>query len=195
MKSKEFYTIITSTAKQIRSDLCEAQKEYDALRIEIDNANKYTPEYIRDEIYPKMREIQSRMETMREDGNKKIRQICDDYIKQLEGEDRLNPEQIDDNEMKLLNSGITLTRKDIDAMLERCKGNQTMEQLILRYFDDHAIDPGVMYIGNRYVISSVKAVPDAVKVSLKYPSNDYAYEKLLGESSDFAGLFGGDSEE
>lgn len=195
MKSNEFYTSIITTTKKIRSDLCEAQEEFDALRIESDNAKKYTPEFIRNEIVPKMNEVKSRMETLREDGNKKIRQICDDYIKQLEGEDRLNPEQINDNEMKLLNSGITLTRKDIDAMLERNKGNQTMEQLIIRYCEDHDINPGVYYIGNRYVISSVNAVPDAVKVALKYPSNDYAYEKLLGESSDFAGLFGGDSEE
>ena len=57
----------------------------------------------------------------------------------LEASERLDPAEINDGDMKLLNTGL-LRANDIEAILSRNSGNHTMSVLVQRYAQDHGIE-------------------------------------------------------
>ena len=65
--------------------------------------------------------------------------MCDSYIAELRDEDELDPTKLTDD-VRLLNSGVKMTSRDIKAMLKRNSDNRTMLQVILRYADEHNIE-------------------------------------------------------
>lgn len=104
--------------------------------------------------------------------------LIKEYREKVESERRLDPEKITD-EIKLLQPGIVLKEADIVSLLERVKGNQTMEQIIMRYAEEHEIKPRGYYLDYG---RQEKEIADALESTLtyyrKWISGDSASEML-----------------
>lgn len=83
------------------------------------------------------REIESDSNTAIEDA----KAIVEQYRRDAAKLNNLDPAQLTDD-VKLLQSGIILLPRDIQAMLERNNGNRTMTQIILRFAEANDIDVG-----------------------------------------------------
>lgn len=97
------------------------------------------------------------MNPMRDSLKRQVRDMCDaalqdasKHIDQYKADaaalNNLDPAELTDD-VKLLQSGITLLPRDIQGMLKRNEKNRTMTQIILRYAKEHDIDTG----GNYYI--------------------------------------------
>lgn len=79
---------------------------------------------------------------------KSAHDMVDVYRAKVQQENELRGEDVTED-AKLLGLGVTLTEADITGMLRRNAGNRTMEQLILRYADEHGIKPnGAVYVNS-----------------------------------------------
>ena len=112
-------------------------------------SGKYTPQALRDEIYPERDNLRGQVAGKREAAINKAKALVQQYRKDSEKLNDLNPADITDD-IKLLQSGVTLRERDIVSILDRNAGNRTMLQLAMRYAEDHGIDMhGRYYIGGQ----------------------------------------------
>lgn len=119
--------------------------ERDALEEKI-KSNRYTPQVLKEEVYPKRDELKRKIETMCDTAFSEARGYIAQYRADTADSNRLDPSQLTDD-VKLLQPGIKLNAADIQGMIKRNEGNRTMLQIILRYAEGNGIDTG----GTRYV--------------------------------------------
>ena len=120
--------------------------ERDALEEKI-KSNRYTPQVLKEEIYPRRDELKSKVRTMCDAALKEAQSHIDQYKADAAEMNNLDPAALTDD-VKLLQSGITLLPRDIQGMIKRNEGNRTMLQIILRYAKEHNIDmKGTFYVG------------------------------------------------
>ena len=118
--------------------LAETKKEYDAVEKKA-SSGKYSHQELEKNIYPAMSRLRIQMRQDAEQAIRNAQGLVTKYRADNEALNRLDPAQITDD-IKLLQSGIQLLPKDIDAILERSRGNRTMTQLAFRYAKEHNID-------------------------------------------------------
>ncbi len=185
---KVFYCQVTEKMKDTLGTLQDLSAQIKNIDKEI-SSGKYVQTYINENFLPKKRELTRQIDNIRFNANKDIKTMCDDYIEELRAEDDLDPSLITDD-VKLLNSGVRLTNRDIKAMLNRNSDNHTMTQVILRYCKDNDIETGVHYVGNNDIINNVAMIPTVAETSLKWSDNQATvFDKLMGENSDLESVF------
>ena len=112
-------------------------------------SGKYTPQALRDEIYPERDNLRGQVAGKREAAINKAKALVQQYRQEAANLDNLDPAELTDD-VKLLQSGVALLPRDIHGILERNKGNRTMTQIVLRYAQEHNIDVGgLTYIGGQ----------------------------------------------
>ncbi len=122
--------------------------ERDALEEKI-KSNRYTPQVLKEEVYPKRDELKRKIETMCDTAFSEARGHIAQYRADTADSNRLDPSQLTDD-VKLLQPGIKLNAADIQGMIKRNEGNRTMLQIILRYAEDNGIDTGgTLYVGGQ----------------------------------------------
>ena len=172
-RATKLHNILSTGTAEIHKgmDVC---KELD----EKINSDMYADKLKRDKLIPQKiaakNAYELRYKTMLSDAYS----LIDEYESWLRDADTLHPEDMTED-VKLLQSGIKLKQRDITSMLERNKGNRTMEQIILRYAEDNKIDAGMVYreaLGEGMEdLNNAKMLVDAYK---KYVFDDDAQQVL-----------------
>ena len=112
-------------------------------------SGKYTPQALRDEIYPERDNLRGQVAGKREAAINKAKGLVQQYRQEAADLDNLDPAELTDD-VKLLQTGVALLPRDIQGILERNKGNRTMTQIVLRYAQEHNIDVGgLTYVGGQ----------------------------------------------
>lgn len=181
---KDFFEKYLDILDKYIGKLRNRQRELDGLVEKSKDFRKYSQDYIRGTIKPDIQKINQEMESLRTEGVEVVTVMCEEYKKQLLSEDALRGSQITDD-AKLFSSGISLTKEDLDAMLERNKDNRTMAQIICRYADEHDIVLNARYVGNAETISLLPALPVTTDSILKHNGDKMIYYNLLGEDTKY----------
>lgn len=137
--------LVLNIRKELRVaciELRKYQKQIDLFE-ERGRTNYYGHEIWQREIAPELRELKLKAQACKQNAIASAKAHLDAYRKQERDRDALNPGKITDD-IKLLQSGITLTERDLDDMLNRNADNRTMQQLICRYADEHKIQVNPM---------------------------------------------------
>lgn len=187
MNKKEFYEKVTGSVTKSVEKLSQKRERIEELEGE-KRSGKLSQEYITKTIDPEIRSLKREIEDLKEAGKKTVEKYCEEYRAELIDEDSLHGADLTDD-ARLLSSGITLKKRDLDSMLNRNSENRTMVQLILRYAKENGIDLGRMYVGNDETLALVSAVPYTTEIVLKWEGRNGMYEKLMGEGTDFEKAF------
>lgn len=139
-----------------------AKHNLDAVEAEIKNG-RYTDKALTDEIYPYREKLRTSVRGMYNEAMDGARKLIAEYRTEAERLNDLNPDDINDD-VKLLQTGVDLLPRDIEALLRRNNTNRTMVQLVLRYAKAHNIDTSSMYVGTA---DEVKRA-DTLTTTLKY---------------------------
>lgn len=188
MNNRQFYNRISAEVRRCL-DEAERMRQHMLHLEEQSRDNKYSAEY--KQIFAEQaRQERRNIERIIENGKKACQAICDEYTAELRDADALRGADVNDD-MKLLQGGVKLSRNDVQSMLNRNSSNRTMTQLILRYAEDNGIETGVQYVGNKPKIDKVNSAMSAVDVALKWwhdPST-MMFDKLIGKGSALHGAF------
>ena len=189
----DFYSDVKDVVLSERKALNDLQAQLDEVEKDIfSNNKKYTPQYIREELHPKRRSLKKQIEDRKALAHDRIQRMCDDYIAELRDEDELDPSKLTDD-VRLLNSGVKMTSRDIKAMLKRNSDNRTMLQVILRYADEHNIETdGTYYTGNNMIIRNVASIPVVADSCIKWHGSESVWNQLMGEQSEMGQFFSED---
>lgn len=187
MNKREFYVNFAQAVREGILEIKEMDLEIDTIRKMIDD-RKYTAEHVNKVLYPALREKQREVKLKKEKILEELRGTCEAFAEDMRRTDDLNPADLTDD-IKLLESRIPLTKRDIDVMLERNSGNNTMTQLILRYCENNGIETRTAYRGSYDTIKSLEPLLEAARVSLEWADKDNVYDRLLGEGSEAESAF------
>lgn len=139
---------VYSTLESHTDEISKVIAERDALE-EKAKSGRYTPQALKDDIYPKRDELRRKVQSMCDSALQEAKGHVEQYRRDAAAMNNLDPAELTDD-VKLLQSGITLLPRDIQGILKRCEGNRTMTQIVLRYAKEHDIDTGgTFYIGGQ----------------------------------------------
>lgn len=138
------YDTLSTHTEKIGSAIAER----DSLEEKI-KAGRYSPQALRDEIYPQRDELNRKIENMTAAAFKEAESQIAQFRQDVAESNRLDPADLTDD-VKLLQPGIILTPEDIQGMIKRNEDNRTMLQVILRYAQQNNIDTGnLLYVGGQ----------------------------------------------
>ena len=143
MESNNIVGSVYSTLQSGTEAMHKGMDEYKALDEKI-NSGLYTQKMINEEFLPKKTELKSQYESTISKALSDAYSLIDNYESEVAEMDSLDPAEITDD-IKLLQSGIKLTDRDLKSMLKRNEDNRTMTQLILRYAEEKKIEVGSVY--------------------------------------------------
>lgn len=105
-------------------------------------------------------EKEKEIENIKQQTIKAAGDIVDRYIEECQAADAINPDDITDD-VKILQLPTTAKRNDLMNILKRNEDNSTMQQIVLRYAEEHGIDlDGLLYVGHTHTdeIESAKGL-------------------------------------
>lgn len=138
------YSTLETRTDEISKDIAERDKLEEKIK-----SGRYSPQALKDDIYPKRDALRRKIQDASAGAIQEAKNLVEQYRQDAAKLNNLNPAELTDD-VKLLQSGITLLPRDIQGILERNKGNRTMTQIVLRYAKEHDIDTGgTFYIGGQ----------------------------------------------
>lgn len=195
MKNKQDF--FSEMLNAIQIGIAEMEKEQDKISATISRRNKqinskmFSAEYVENELRPEIKRLKKESAEEEKRLIERLCAMCNSYITELNSADDLKPNSLT-ADIQLLQTGITLTERDIEAMLKRNADNRTMSQILLRYAEEHNIETGMVYEGNKPLIESVEALAGTIPTVVKWHNRPDVFDKLLGEGSELASVFGSD---
>lgn len=128
------------------TEINKTRTEYAALDAKI-KEGRYSNQTLTKEIYPKRDELKRKIEGDCARAIKAAHDSIATYRADAEALSDLDPSAITDD-VKILQAGVSLTARDIQAIINRNPDNRTMIQIALRYAKEHNIDmKGTFYVG------------------------------------------------
>lgn len=181
---KEQRTILQSAITDV--DVLLSELEVLEIKRKKDELNDKGKSVLDDEIRKKHREIQAVKDKTMDllDNLEKV------YSAKLRDMDSLKADELTED-IKLFNTGIRLTMRDIEDIVERNKDNPTMVQLACRYAKDNGLEgsDNLHYISTSGDIKQLESGNYVAKTCLKWIDNqkqrDNMINKLMGEGSDY----------
>ena len=162
----------TAEMKEKRNQLAEVNEEI--------NSGDYSAVALKEKMYPKQYQLRREIERIEDQAEKECYKMLDDYIEELRAQDNLNPAEITED-VKLLNCGVKLLPRDLQAMLDRNKDNRTMQQIVIRYAEENGIDMGgLRYTGNMNEIRAAEDIKYVIHLYTgRWMRTDKAEEMLV----------------
>lgn len=145
------YLDIKEHLKEKSAELKGLKKEIQAYENSI-RSGRYAPEVV-SEMQAEIGNLKFRASQIKELTSIDISRKLKEYIETESEADMLNPADINDD-VKLLNAGISITADEVQKLMDRNAGNRTTQQIISRYAKEHGI------ILARDYISAKKAAND-----------------------------------
>ena len=131
-------------SKKIRAITIDTLNNLDAANSEIKRLEKEREKYYKPTFEQLWKEAQNRRDAVIAEGRKKIEWEISDFKKSVR--QRYTPKGAELTEdAALLNSGITLTRADLETLWDKHSGNITMQRLLSEYAESHKIIIGRTY--------------------------------------------------
>ena len=138
------FDTLEARTDEISKDVAERDKLEEKIK-----SGRYSPQALKDDIYPKRDALRRKVQDDSAAAIDAAKKLVAQYRADAAELDTLDPADITDD-IKLLQSGITLLPRDIQAILKRNASNRTMTQIVLRYAKEHNIDTGgTCYIGGQ----------------------------------------------
>ncbi len=134
-------------------------------------SGRFTAAAVANELQPELMNVRMAIDRTKDETRQAVARLVNQYVGELDKADALNPDELNEGDVKLLNSGVDLTKRDLTVMLSRNQGNRTMTQLILRWARAHDVDMGVTYIGNEKAIADAKQIPGVVDLWIDHWSD------------------------
>ena len=132
--TEQVYVTLSESTDEIAKDVAKYTKLQDESK-----SGKLTEKGIKEDLWPAMNDLRIKIRNDSEAAIRKAENMVAEYRKNAARLNDLDPELIT-NDIKLLQAGVPLLPRDLEAILERSKGNRTMTQLALRYAKQHDID-------------------------------------------------------
>lgn len=149
-------------------------------------AGRYSSETVQNEIKPRIDDLKQRILSMKEKTFADAKALVDGYRNEIDEQNNLDPKEINDD-IKLLQAGIPLTVRDVEAILKRNESNCTMSQLAIRYAAQHDLKVENAYRFEREQ-NEAKAVADALDQALTYFPHWVATDKAFDMLDKFFGI-------
>lgn len=175
MDNNIFQTVFDSLEADIAA-LDKDKAEYADLEAKI-KEGRYSNQTLTKDVYPKLYEMKRKIESGCTNAIQKARGLVAQYREDADRLNDLNPSDITDD-IKLLQAGIPLLPRDINAILERNKDNRTMTQLALRYAEEHGIKVDAYYIGGQAEKENADSLDQLISYYAKWIDKENAHEIL-----------------
>lgn len=186
MTKREYYKELKKTIDEGFTAYQKKRQEYNRLREQRDRQD-YSARYINSELIPEMAKIKRQLEDIQYNTRETVRKLTEEIKKTVSDSNRLNPEDLTED-VKLLQGGLILKKRDIEGILERNSDNRTMIQLALRYAEEHDIKLDAVYIENSSsVFDSAQSALDIVVKwydTDKKETFDRVYDCIFSEGSE-----------
>lgn len=141
---KTVYNLMQERAEEIGKAVAERDKLEEKIK-----SGRYSSQTLNAEIYPKLDALRQEIRSSSDNAIREAKNLIEQYRQDADALNDLDPAQLTDD-IKLLQAGIPLLPRDIQAILKRNSSNRTMTQLALRYAEEHKIDThGTFYIGGQ----------------------------------------------
>lgn len=132
--TEQVYTALRESTEAISKDVAE----YAALDKK-SKSGKLTEKGKKEDLWPAMNNLRIKIRNDSEAAIRNAEKMVAEYREASARLNDLDPELIT-NDIKLLQAGVTLLPRDLEAILERNKGNRTMIQIVGRYARQNKID-------------------------------------------------------
>ena len=141
-------------------------------------SGRYTPQALQSDIYPKRDALRNQARNQAEAAIQEAKNLVSQYRADAAELNNLDPAELTDD-VKLLQSGITLLPRDIQGILKRNAGNRTMTQIVLRYAKEHNIDTGgTYYIGGQPEEETARGLDTIISYYAKWIDKPNAKDML-----------------
>lgn len=132
--TEQVYTALSESTEAIAKDVAKYTKLQDESK-----SGKFTEKGIKEDLWPAMNNLRIKIRNDSDAAIKNAKNMIAQYREDSAKLNNLDPELIT-NDIKLLQAGVPLLPRDLEAILERNQGNITMVQLTLRYAKQNKID-------------------------------------------------------
>ena len=129
-------------------------------------SGRFKEEVVKKELEPQLRELRSEMALCEEEALQEVIDTVHAWQESKRDEDQLHPEELTDD-IKLFTAGISLSERDIKAILKRNADNKTMQQIALRYAQEHNIPVDFRFQGNQVLIQQSEELVNAARYYCK----------------------------
>lgn len=131
---------VYESLKKSTAALTDKRNKCKALEKELNN-NVFSEIYKKDTLRPKLDKLKASITADKKAAIDEVKALIKEYQGELYDLDNLHPEDMTED-AKLFTSGVRLNRRDLEAILSRNKDNNTMEQMVYRYAEEHGVDMG-----------------------------------------------------
>lgn len=178
-------TAIYTTLIHSGAELAEMESENEGDEMLL-NSGKYSSEgraEIQNEISARNRAIAEKKKKISDSINTRI----DEYVAKCTPS--LSPAEITDD-AKLLTCGVKLTSGEIGTLLERNKGNFTMETILIRYAEENKLDIADLRARYRtaFIMDEVKKTAQGERERLNYAMNHLGKKNWRNTINQFFGV-------
>lgn len=132
--AKKVYQNLRHSAEALKPKKQELQEIFDKI-----DSGYYSQEAITKDLRPRANAMRVELDKAGYAAILRAKALVDQHRADVEASESLDPAEINDGDMKLLNTGL-LRANDIEAILSRNSGNHTMSVLVQRYAQDHGIE-------------------------------------------------------
>ena len=130
---KTVYQSLEKSTNTISRSIAERERLENRIK-----SGRYSQQAIQHELVPQLDALKKQIAADSEKAIQSAKDLVAQYRADVEKLNCLNPAELNDD-IKLLQAGIPLLPRDINAILDRNSGNRTMTQLALRYAQEHGI--------------------------------------------------------
>ena len=171
---------------EVYSGLKEATTEVQKIVAEQNDLEKrvkggrYSAETVQNEIKPRIDDLKRKTKSLSEQAIADAAALVSKYRDEIEERYCLDPEELNDD-IKLLQAGIPLSVRDVQAILRRNANNRTMTTLCVRFAEQHDLKIEHSYTFERE-LKAARDTADALDQVLTY------YPRWIGTDRAFTML-------
>lgn len=101
-------------------------------------SNRYSAETVKREFEPRIDDLKQKIRSMKEKTFADAKALVSSYRAEMDERNNLDASELTDD-IRLLQSGIPLTERDVEHILRRAENNRTMSIVALRYAEQHGL--------------------------------------------------------
>lgn len=128
---QDVYNSLEASTKEVQTLATEKNELEEKVK-----TGRYSAETVNQEIKPRIDDLKRKMKTLTDQAIADAAALVSKYRDEIEERYCLDPGELNDD-IKLLQAGIPLSVRDIQAILRRNENNRTMTTLALRYAEQH----------------------------------------------------------
>ncbi len=172
---QDVYNSLEASTKEVQKIVAEQND----LEEKVKNG-RYSAETVQNEIKPRIDDLKRKTNALSEQAIADAAALVSKYRDEIEERYCLDPGELNDD-IKLLQAGIPLSVRDVQAILRRNENNKTMTALALRYAEQHDLKIEHSYTFERE-LKAARDTADALdQVLIYYPNwigTDHAFTML-----------------